>query len=466
MVFDKILKAFKSDSASGTTFEMIAVIVLTVLIAYVVGLMISHIVDRKLGDIEIQMPKINVNSPQHLQQQTPPQIVFRISENAQGKINLQPLNPSSPSSPSSSTTEHFTNARATRHTQHTLPSKGARMSKRNRNNKHNKHTNKIITQHPNRIQTSEPFLSVSFQDPKIDDINDVRVQTSRTQSNDIPYKDYTKTFVVDTLDYPIVVETTPPPTEVKPRIGCTTDTDCNGVFGNGKNVCKSDGTCHCLSGSGTFCHLGPTNFRDPKDMTPTERKRFKLKFRNNMSLQDYKNWLMLYKDEIENLRQHHRRNLLKLLKGGQMTVRDLPSVRIRGGTNAADFFKEMYRGGKISVSLPDDSPLVGSNYNDYGDFVNPENDSSNAITNIVDLYKETKDDARALNYHLRPDSTIGIEEENVGDIYQKYLKNTHNYADLRKIAKVIDENERSQIPQRQNKTLLTFESKDLNIDVE
>ena len=70
MVFDKIFGAFaflgnSKGGSSSTAFEMISVIVLTILIAYVVGLMISHIVDRKLGDIEIQMPKINVaQSPQ------------------------------------------------------------------------------------------------------------------------------------------------------------------------------------------------------------------------------------------------------------------------------------------------------------------------------------------------------------------------------------------------------------------
>lgn len=453
MVFDKIFGAFAftngGTSSGGTAFELIAVIVLTVLIAYIVGVMISHIVDKKLGNIEIQIPNINVNSsstpsiqaPQLNVPQPPPQIVFRISEDAEGKINLQPLN-------------------------------GGNIKSTRAKNCKPRENHKIITpkenpfNHPNRIQTVEPFLSVDFEETQRDDVKRGTPKIkSRLQSDDVPYKDYTQSFVVDTLDYPIVVETETPPTEVRTAIGCTTDSDCNNVYGGGRNVCKADGTCHCVSGSGIFCHLGSTFYKDPKDMTPEERARFKLKFRNNMTLQDYKNWLMLYKDEIEVLRQHHRRNLIKLMKGGQLTVRDVPNIRLKPPTDAADYFNKMYVGGKISVHFPDnDSPLVGSNYTQYTDFIPPENAGSSWITGAVDLFKESgKDDAKALNYYLRPDTTVGIDEESVGDVYQRYLKKHHQYSDLRKIARVIDENERAQIPQRQDKSLQTFSSRDLNV---
>lgn len=450
MVFDKIFGAlsFTNGASSGSSsgFELIGVLVLTVLIAYIIGVMISHIVDKKLGNIQIKMPKIKLPSYPHPPTPTPttpsslPQIVFKLSEGMDGKINLQPLQ---------STTTNRSKKKKLETIQ--LPKESA-------------------TNHPNRIQTTEPFLSVSFEDTA----RDTQIHSgtprvpSRLQSDEPPYEQYTQKFVVDTLDYPIAIETTPPPTEVRSAIGCTTDADCNAVNGDGKNVCKSDGTCHCVSGSGLFCHLGPTNYKDPKDMTPDERKRFKLRYRNNMTLQDYKNWLMLYKDEIENLRQHHRRNLIKLLKGGQLTVRDVPSIRIKPPTDAADYFQKMYEGGKISIHFPNnDSPLVGANYTQFSDFVPPENEGSTWITGVVDLYKEAgKDDAKALDWHLRPDANIGIEEESVGDIYQRYLRKHHDYSDLRKIARVIDENERAQIPQRQNRSLQTFDSPDLNLDIE
>jgi len=450
MVFDKIFGAlsFTSNSSSGTAFELIAVLLLTILIAYIVGVMISHIVDRKLGDIEIQMPKINVQTPPPEQTKPIPQIVFRISEDAEGKINLQPLNEGYESGGESG---------------------GVRDTRVKRNNTHKTETPKEnVFNHPNRIQTTEPFLSVSFEETARDEqvYKGTASAKSRLQSDNDPYKTYTQKFVVDTLDYPIVVETETPPTQVRSAIGCTTDSDCNVVNGDGRNVCKSDGTCHCLSGSGLFCHLGPTNYKDPKDMTPEERERFKLKYRNNMTLQDYKNWLMLYKGEIEELRQHHRRNLLKLLKGGQLTVRDVPSIRIKPPTDAADYFQKMYKGGKISVHFPDnESPLVGANYTQYTDFVPPENEGSTWITGVVDLYKEAdKDDAKALDWNLRPDLTTGLEEESIGDTYQRYIRRNHDYADLRKIAQIINEKERAQIPIRQDKSLNTFKSRDMNVD--
>ena len=148
MVFDKIFGALSfssgGSSSSGTAFEMIAVIVLTILIAYIVGVMISHIVDRKLGDIEIQMPKIHVNTPPTTTPpqpttQTPPQIVFRISEDADGKINFQPVN------------EQL---------------KQRRLVPTDRYSR----TKETGFTHPNRIQTMEPFLSVDFEDAKYDDV--------------------------------------------------------------------------------------------------------------------------------------------------------------------------------------------------------------------------------------------------------------------------------------------------------
>ncbi len=423
MVFDKIFGAFAflsptSTGATSSGFELISVLVLTVLIAYVIGLMISHIVDRKLGDIAIKIPQIKIDMPESIssqQQSSPtvinhtqaPQIVFRISEDLDGKINLQPMKGS---------IDEIDNDAI-----YTKPKK------------HNRNKMMLpkesVFNHQNKIQTCEPFLSVSFADNQQESIRSMPKYNSDTKSDDT-----IRRMDMSSLDYPVIVETTPPSTQAKSMIGCSNDSDCNGVYGDGKNVCKSDGSCHCVSGSGTFCHLGPTNYKDPKDMTPEDRERFKSKYRSNMSLQDYKNWLFLYKGDIENLRQHHRRNLLKLLRGGQLNERDIPSIQIKPPTDASDYFQKMYKGGKISVHFPDnDSPLVGANFNQYNDFISPENTASSWITGVVDLYKETKDDAKALDWNVRPDTSSGLEEQSVGDIYQKYLSKQHDFADLRLI---------------------------------
>ena len=375
-------------------FEMGAVVVLTILIAYILGLMISNIVDKKLGNISIKLPQFQVSPHQVLQNQISQNeshnqfYEFKVTEKSDGNLEL-----------SSDLIEQ-------------TPIKQKSLD------------------HPNKIAKYEPFLAIDFDNLKGNKTNSGKTQNPKTQS----------------VKPQINVETT-----IKRTIGCTTDDDCNGTFGDGKNVCKSDGTCHCISGSGPFCQWGPTNYKDPKDMTPEERQRFKWKYRNNMTVQDYKNWLLLYKDEIENLRQHHRRNLLKILKGGRLSERDVPAIQLKPPTTAADYFQKMYKGGKISVHFPDnDSPLIGSNYNQFNDFISPEDTASSWITGVVDLYKETKDDAKALDWHLRPEPSTKYTEQTIGDIYQKYVKNEHDYSDMRKIAQMADPKD---FQSRKNKTL-------------
>ena len=231
-----------------------------------------------------------------------------------------------------------------------------------------------------------------------------------------------------------MVETKEPPTHPRVVVGCRTDADCNVVHGDGKNVCKSDGTCSCVGGgSGTFCHFGPVNYRDPRDMTKEERRRFKAKFRSDYTLQDYKNWLMLYRDDPENLRENHRRNLKVLLRGGQLEPKDIPSMRVRPPTDAADYFQRLYKGGNIAVHFSEDGPYVGSNYGQFDEFVPPENVSNSWITGNANLYREGKDDARALDWYMRPELSTGTEEQRAGDIYQRYVEKHHNLSDIREV---------------------------------
>jgi hypothetical protein len=242
------------------------------------------------------------------------------------------------------------------------------------------------------------------------------------------------------------------------EIKCSKDSDCNVVNGNGLNVCKQDGTCHCLAGSGLFCHYGPTNYKDPKDMTASELERFKYKFRNNFTLQDYKNWLILYKEDPHHLRMHHRENLKILLRGGQITDKDIPQVRIKPPMDASDYFQKMYEGGKISVHFPEESStgaMVGANYNKFSDFIPPEEAENTWITGMVDMYNQpSKDDAKALNFYLRPDVTVGSERALVGDNYLSEIKDLQNNADVR----------RMKISQKTS--LDTFNSHDKNVSTD
>lgn len=239
------------------------------------------------------------------------------------------------------------------------------------------------------------------------------------------------------------------------KVGCNTDADCNVVWGDGKNTCKRDGSCHCVSGSGTFCQYGPTNYKDPSDMTDLELKQFRYKYRNDMTLQDYKNWLMLFKNNPQHLREHHRENLAILLRGGMLTEKDIPAIRIKPPMDPADYFKKMYEGGKISVHFPSESEtgaLLPANHSKYDEFLPPEKVPKSWITGIVDLYKRPlKDDAKAVNFYLRPEVTVGVERELVGEEYLNWVKRHHNLADIRRI----------QI--RRDESINTFQSADQNV---
>jgi len=353
---------------------------------------ITKIIDDKIGGIQVNVPRIRVEAPKSTA--SPPTIVFRIGEDDKGRIVVRP---------------------------DTGQGEG---EKKRRKPKANSSLRNF--DHPNKIQLHEPFLAVDFDEGK----------PLPGHPPAPPQPPYVQQIVPNELDGPIVVDTTEPATHPRVLVGCRTNADCNVVHGGGKNVCQSDGTCSCVGGgSGLFCHYGPVNYRDPKDMTPDELRRFKAKFRDNFTLQDYKNWLLLYKNDPENLRDQHRRNLRLLLQGVNLTPKDVPHMRIRPPTNASDFFQKMYQGGNIAVQFPDnDSPYVGANFGEFDDFVPPENIANSWITGVVNTYKEGKDDAVALDWYLLPEVTVGGDEQRVGDVYQRYVQRQHNLADARIIS--------------------------------
>ena len=51
-----------------------------------------------------------------------------------------------------------------------------------------------------------------------------------------------------------------------------------------------------------FQDYGPTNYIDPRNMTDIQKETHKNYFPKNMTLQDYVNWLLLNRDNINNLR--------------------------------------------------------------------------------------------------------------------------------------------------------------------
>ena len=163
------------------------------------------------------------------------------------------------------------------------------------------------------------------------------------------------------------------------KIGCTSDSDCNIVYGNGRNICKSNNECYCNVGTGKFCHIGPTNFKDPKIMTKEEKTEFKNNYsKKKFTLNDYKNWLLLHKNDLNNLTTDHIINLhnINLLK-----LKDIPKTKISPPINSEEYFRKMYKNNLEFIKTPLNSETTGivlaSNFNDYSEFVPP-----NSLKNI------------------------------------------------------------------------------------
>jgi hypothetical protein len=159
-------------------------------------------------------------------------------------------------------------------------------------------------------------------------------------------------------------------------IGCTADDDCNVVYGNGQNKCLSSGECYCAKGSGQFCHYGPTYYKDPKDMTDEQRRKFKLKAKvYKMTLQDYINWLRLFEDEQDLLSPRDLANLQKLLKGIHLKDEDVPRENIPPPLTAEQYFNQLYM---LDAQLnPQNADTAGlqlpANYTEYSQYDNPRN---------------------------------------------------------------------------------------------
>jgi hypothetical protein len=108
-----------------------------------------------------------------------------------------------------------------------------------------------------------------------------------------------------------------------------------------------------------------TYYKNPKDMTPEQV----LKFKNNgkfinMTVKDYENWLLLFRDEPQNLTGFHRGNLKILLRGGDLTASDLPAVTPLPRTSDHEYIEKVSQGTYVQDNIPQPENLgyQASNY--------------------------------------------------------------------------------------------------------
>lgn len=126
----------------------------------------------------------------------------------------------------------------------------------------------------------------------------------------------------------------------------------------------------------TNCIYGKMNYPNPSTMSPIDKRYFKYNYQQNLTLQDYINWLWLYDKTEEDLPYIHLKNLYKLKKGDILEYKNgiLPPIsNIRIPKNTADYFNKLYNTENVNINCPLDTSencYSGFNYNEYPEFNN------------------------------------------------------------------------------------------------
>lgn len=87
------------------------------------------------------------------------------------------------------------------------------------------------------------------------------------------------------------------------------------------------------------------NYPNPKDMAPTERNAYKFGYPNQMTMQDYINWLFLFKNTPNLLNLEHNINLQKLMNNTPIKYEKdkcPPPAKRLTPLNAEDYFIRQY----------------------------------------------------------------------------------------------------------------------------
>lgn len=352
-----------------TFINLVIVFLMVVIFGYLLGLSVTNTVDRRLSDISINMPKINLpkqdiyltlgsdQSPYNYHKLNSVQVhnTFNSGRNDGPSYDLKSPNPQQKPLRNQNFYEGFENPTLTKEDDSDLV--------RNKILPITKSVYKKDFAHP-----KEPTVPVkaeeikSFRASEINSKQDIQPTTIDQEAQEKSSEKFAACIQ-----------------QAQPMIGCETDADCNVVFGQGKNKCLSNHKCYCVEGSGAFCHYGPTYYRDPKDMTARQVQKFKLNAKfDKMTLQDYVNWLMLFSEDLDQLAPRNLNNFIKLKKGIKITLNDIPRDKIPPPMNAEDYFTQLYMlDDQVNIYAPQVSDTAGiqipANYSNYSSFAAPQN---------------------------------------------------------------------------------------------
>ena len=166
-----------------------------------------------------------------------------------------------------------------------------------------------------------------------------------------------------------------------------------------------------------------TNYKNPKDMSADQKLRFKnLRSISRMTIKDYKRWLLLNKSTPGKLSEIHNKNLSKILSNEKLTIADLPSdLDVNEYEEEAkkmftnlwcdkDKNKNKNKNKKADIKYID--KLKTGNEIKYIDTVSPKDMENNNITSLKILNNlDKKVDTTALNNFIIPKDSNEVTEK-------------------------------------------------------
>lgn len=92
----------------------------------------------------------------------------------------------------------------------------------------------------------------------------------------------------------------------------------------------------------------------PEQMTPAQLAKFKEKAKfHNMTVDDYQNWLHLFTDHPEQLAAFHRSNLRVIVRGGKLTPGDMPTSQRLPNRSEHEYIQKITQGTMENVPQPE-----------------------------------------------------------------------------------------------------------------
>ncbi len=124
------------------------------------------------------------------------------------------------------------------------------------------------------------------------------------------------------------------------------------------------------------CTYGNTNYADPRSMSVIEKRTFTLNYPQNMTMQDYVNWLYCFIGKEDQLPYNHLKNLEKLKKNIPLVKEDgvcPPPAQYFPPIDSEKYFQNMYNAKNHEVAFAPKlnsttGSLMGANYNQYSEF--------------------------------------------------------------------------------------------------